>query len=138
MTFLSAEEDFRIRTLGSLSGVLQKLAYIAQLRSDGRYQHWGMSRTFGDEAAQAAIARNHTNAFLDALSKPLEELRAEIDLSESQDAKESLDVLRALRGQANAGVPADVGNGAASHLSFVLESLWLAERAKPASIRRAA
>jgi hypothetical protein len=138
MTFLSAEEDFRIRTLGSLSGALRKLAYIVQLRGEGRYQHWGMSRTYGDEAAQAAIARNHTNAFLDALSKPLEELRAEIDLSESQDAKESLDVLRGLRGQANAGVPADVGNGAASHLSFVLESLWLAERAKPASIRRAA
>jgi hypothetical protein len=138
MTFLSAEEDFRIRTLGSFCGALQKLAYIAQLRSQGSYEHWGMSRTYGDEAAQAAIARNHTNAFLDALSKPLEELRSEIDFADSQDAKESLAILRALRGQANASVPADLGSGTASHLSFVLESLWLAERGKPASIRLAA
>lgn len=136
MTLFSAEEDFRIRTLGSLSGALRRLAYIVQLRGAGRYEHWGLSRTHGDEAAQAAIAQNHTNAFLETLSRPLEELMSEIELSESADARQ--DLLDVLRRQARNSVPADTATGTASHLSFVLESLWLAEREKPASIRRAA
>jgi hypothetical protein len=136
MTLFSAEEDFRIRTLGSFSGALQKLAYIVQLRSDGRYEHWGLSRTHGDEAAQAAIAQNHTSAFLETLSEPLEELMSEFELSASVDAGQ--DVLDVLHRHAKNSVPAVTGTGTASHLSFVLESLWLAEREKPASIRRAA
>ena len=138
MTFFSAEEDFRIRTLGSLSGALQRLAYIVQLRSQGRYEHWGLSRIHGDAAAQSAIAQNHTNTFLETLSKPLEELMSEIALSDSQSAVEGLGILQALRQHAKNGVPADTATGTASHLSFVLESLWLAKREKPASIRRAA
>ena len=134
--FLSPEEDFRLRTLDAVRDTLAKLAYIVGLHDGGRYDHWGMIRTHGESAAQEAIARAHTQVFLEVLATPLEQLMRQAgQASESEPQERPLTILHQRMRDA---VPADTDGGTAAHLSFVLESLWLAERSRPASTRRAA
>ena len=72
---LSPIEDFRLRTLSALSGLWNKLLYIAELRSeDGKYHHWGHIRTHGEAASQAALAALHSELYLAALRTPISEL----------------------------------------------------------------
>jgi hypothetical protein len=78
MTFLSAYEDFVIRTLAGLGGAFEKLAYLRGLRNDaGDYRHWGLSRTFGHEQASAALAQAHTEIWLQVLRTPIPALFTE-------------------------------------------------------------
>lgn len=70
MALLSCIEDLCIRTLSALPSVFEKLAYISRLRSDRRYFHWGLSRQFGEIAADEALSQTHTELWLDVLRTP--------------------------------------------------------------------
>lgn len=120
-----------------MRGVLARLAYFAQLRAGVGYDHWGMAKAYGDNAAQAAIAANHSRVFLEAVCEPLSELASEVTAAET-GCDEQSDALALLRANERAAVPADLRGATASHLSFVLESLSLLERNSRASNRRAA
>ena len=137
MNFLSPEDDFKLRTLDSIRGRLAKLAYIVQLRHGDRYEHWGMVRTHGEGATQKAIATAHTEVFLDVLRAPLDELSREARSISATAESEQQDALATLHERMRSAAPADTDGATALHLSFVLESLWLAERSR-ASIRSAA
>jgi hypothetical protein len=76
MFFLSAYEDFVLRTLSALAGKGEKLAYIASLRRGSTYSHWGLARTHGESETNIAIARAHTEAWLELLRTPIAELAA--------------------------------------------------------------
>ncbi len=78
MTISSAYDDFCAHTLAALGGLWERLRYLAELRAaDGRYQHWGMARTFGDDATQRTLAEVHTELFLEVLRTPLRRLAGE-------------------------------------------------------------
>lgn len=86
MTISSAYNDFCARTLAALVGAWERLRYVAELRApDGRYRHWGLSRSFGDAAAQRALAQAHTELFLEVLRMPLRRLAGEASLPETFD-----------------------------------------------------
>jgi hypothetical protein len=54
----SAAEDFKERSLRALPTLLERLAYICSLQNEsGSYEHWGLSRVFGNRLAQDAILR---------------------------------------------------------------------------------
>ena len=62
VTLKSVKEDLQARTLHAVSGLLGKFEYFASLRqNDGSYSHWGLSRVYGEEAAQRALAEAHRN-----------------------------------------------------------------------------
>ena len=78
MTLFSAYEDFVVKTLASVPGLLAKLVYLGSLRDDaGDYCHWGMSRTFGRGGASEALSRAHTEVWLKVLRAPIPALFAE-------------------------------------------------------------
>jgi hypothetical protein len=131
MMLLSAEDDFRMRTLAALPDALSRLAYVVELRNRGRYDHWGMIRTHGDAAAQSAIASNHTDVFAEVLATPLEDI-------DTQERNHGDGTVQLLRERMMDAVPDDACGGHAAHLSFVLESLWLLQQAERASTRQAA
>lgn len=133
MSLLSANEDFQLRTLGAIPGAVEKLAYVAGLRSPEEYEHWGMVRTHGREQAQAAMAANHTQVFAELLCTPLEGLARALDAAPPADA-----TLTPLRQRPQAAIPSDTAGCSARHLSYVLESLSLVERSARASSRPAA
>lgn len=138
MTFLSPEDDFKLRTLDAIRGSLAKLAYIVQLRDGDSYQHWGMMRTHGESAAREAVARSHTQVFVEVLVTPLEQLMREAGQENAAETEGQDGALAILRRRMRNAVPADTDGATAAHLNFVLESLSLAERSRRASIRRAA
>ena len=76
MTLLSAYEDFTTRTLNAFTSALQKLQFVASLRSkkEGKYTHWGMKRTYGRDQANSAIDRAHRELTTEVLQTPVPQL----------------------------------------------------------------
>ena len=78
MRFRSAKEDLHQTTLAALRGRLERLRYLADLRlASGAYEHWGMTRVYGDAQSQAALHGAHLEALDALLRAPLAELYAE-------------------------------------------------------------
>ncbi len=110
MTISSAYDDFCARTLAILAGVWQRLRYVAELRApDGRYRHWGMARTFGDDATQRALAQAHTELFLEVLRMPLRRLAAESPAAPFAAASSYL--------------PAELEGGTPEHFNSIVSAL---------------
>lgn len=135
MVFLSAFHDFVSRTLASLPGPLSKLAYIGELRRDGDYEHWGLSRVHGDPAAREAIAVAHAQVWREVLHTPLPELLEELEsLSEGNVA----DRVAGLRAAEARLTPMDCGGGSKRHFNSILLALSLLSRTAKGSSQRAA
>ena len=136
MSLHSALEDLHETTLRAFAGCLDKLEYLAGLRKGGGYEHWGLSRVYGDSAARKALARAHRSLLSKVLAMPIRKL--------AEEAKQSSKV---------AGIPADAyvdrlasaspdllpqgpGAGSARHLSSVLHALssLLKSRARDANL----
>ncbi len=118
MTISSAYDDFCAHTLAALEGLGRRLAYLAELRTpDGRYRHWGMARSFGDDVTQRTLAAVHTELFLELLRTPLRSLAADP---------------APLLSASSAALPADLEGGAPEHFSSIVSALAaLAEARRP-------
>ncbi len=74
----SAIEDFKERSLRALPTLLERLAYICSLQTQsGSYEHWGLSRVFGNRLAQDAILRAHTETAMELIRVPMREIYQE-------------------------------------------------------------
>lgn len=71
MRFRSAKEDLQATTLAALRGAPAQLDYLASLRGDGEYQHWGLAKVYGREAANEALAEAHADLTSELLRQPL-------------------------------------------------------------------
>ena len=131
MTLLSAYEDFVVRTLAPLPGLLARLVYLGSLRSEaGDYRHWGMSRAYGDGSASEALAQAHTEVWLEVLRTPIPALFAETqDLAMGSET---------WRGQCERMTPPDVSGGTKRHFNSVLLALSLLSQAAQGPSQRAA
>lgn len=120
MAFSSAYEDFCLRTLAALVGAWQRLQHMAEMRaSDGRYRHWGLSRTFGDAAAQRALAQAHTELFLQVLRMPLRSLAGEASTTQMSELASYL--------------PGNLEGGIPEHFSSIVSALQALDEARRAS-----
>jgi hypothetical protein len=125
MTLRSALEDLLTTTLAAVSGIVGKLEYLSSLRDhrQGRYSHWGLSRVYGDSAAQQALAETHSLLFLRVLRTSLRTLRG--DVAESSEALHMPpeEYVENLRNHLPALLPQDLGGGSVRHFSSVLHAL---------------
>ena len=72
MRLKSAREDFETNTLGAIPGLLGRLSYVGRLQDgEGKYEHWGLTRVYGEDAAQNAISASHRILVSEVLKKPL-------------------------------------------------------------------
>lgn len=123
MSVFSVAEDFSINTLEHIPGLWGKLRYIASLRqANGRYEHWGLARKYGENAAQQAILDAHRELALEILRTPLRALLEETANAAEQGAL-PLQEFVALLGSDGDLFPADFRGGSATHFMTVLESL---------------
>jgi hypothetical protein len=122
---MSAFDDLAGTTLAAVSGVLGKLEYISRLRKGaGRpYSHWGLSRVYGEAAAQEALAEAHRLLFLSVLRTPLRELRNDTVVSSHATQLRPADYVGSLRSQLPALVPPGLGGESARQFSSVLLAL---------------
>lgn len=125
-----------MRTLEAFSGPLSKLDYIAELRSNGDYEHWGLSRVHGDSAAKAAISNAHTQVWLEVLRKPLPALLEELQSLRNENTAE--DMLISWREKQARLVPSDTIGGSKRHFNSILLALSLLAQSAEKNNRRAA
>jgi hypothetical protein len=131
MTLLSASEDFQYRTLASLGSALEQLAYVMGLRKEDRqYRHWGMERTYGAEAADAAIAEVHSQIWLRVLRTSIPELLREV---QEMDRATRLEVMRGLKDYRKMSYPAELSGGTIRHFNSVLLALESLSRSSDAT-----
>ncbi len=129
MTLLSAYEDFVVRTLAALPGLLARLVYLGSLRNDaGDYCHWGMARTFGASSTSEALAQAHSEAWLEVLRTPIPSLFAQ-DLELGSET---------WRGQREKLTPPEVSGGTKRHFNSILLALSLLSQAAKEPNQRAA
>src|SRR5450755_2812297 len=112
MTLKSALEDLLETTIAGVAGILGKVEYVASLRdvASGGYSHWGLSRAYGEQAAQRALAETHRRLFLTLLRTPLRVLCDDVRISCGVLPITAGEYVDRLRGDA-ALLPQDLGGG---------------------------
>ena len=124
MTLKSALDDVLDVTLTAVSGIVGKLEYLSGLRETSHsYSHWGLSRVYGDGAAQQALAEAHSAFFLATLRTSLRTLRDDAELSSREGQKPADEYVEDLRSRLPSLLPSDLGGGSARHFSSVLHAL---------------
>lgn len=134
MPLLSPEEDFAQRTLAHLGGALPRLHYVAGLRdASGRYRHWGLARSFGEDAANQTAAIAHERILCEVLRKPLSSLYSELqqwDVATAAGADRCLaEMVRSTRRL----LPSAASPASEQHLSSILVALYALARARRAN-----
>ena len=126
MRLKSALEDFETNTLGAVPGLLGRLFYVGRLQDgnevgNGRYQHWGLARVYGEDAAQNAIRASHRILLSAVLKKPLAVLVKDARASCSNEHLTEREFLASLTlGHA---APKPLSPASRAHLSSVLSAL---------------
>jgi len=136
MTLHSAFEDLVGSTLASISGLLTKIEYLSGLRNGDRsrtYEHWGLARVYGEQAAQHALAEAHQTLFLKVLRTSLRQLHQGAELGHGALSIPAQDYLEELRKRRADLLPADLGGGSARHFSSVLQALSSLAKHSPPS-----
>jgi hypothetical protein len=125
MKLIGALEDFVNETLAQFPSKLGKLRFISEMRQEGRYKHWGLSKRYGDDVAQRAIAEAHSDTFESTLTTPVPELANEEGTRDSEllDSKMNTE----------AALPADLRGGTKRHFSWILKVVDLLQRSHPPS-----
>jgi hypothetical protein len=125
MTLQSALEDLLGTTLAGVPGIVGKIDYVASLRDaqSGRYSHWGLSRAYGEQAAQQALREAHRVLFLRMLRTPLQALRDDVMVSSGALKMTAGEYMERFRRQMPSLLPQDLSGGSTRHFSSVLRAL---------------
>jgi hypothetical protein len=124
MTFKSAYDDLRQRTMEKIPGTWEKLQYVAGLRSPkGGYKHWGFERQHGSAAAQKVFTEVHKTLVKTVLRTQLSELSEDLKRSSEAHAVSPVSYASQLYIGLTRLLPSDCPKEAELHLVSVLETL---------------
>ncbi len=137
MRLKSALEDFETNTLGAVPGLLGRLSYVGRLQDgNGTYDHWGLARVYGSDAAQSAIRASHRVLLSEVLKKPLAVLLRDVPASCSNEHLTEKEFITSLTLAHPELKPPS--SAALAHLRSVLSALSaLVESQDHANLRRA-
>jgi hypothetical protein len=78
----SVASDLWRNTLSQIPSLFGRLVYLAALRNpnSGRYEHHGLALVFGEDEANRALKKSHSQAFREWLTFNLEQQKADLDL----------------------------------------------------------
>jgi len=120
MRLKSAIEDFEANTLGAVPGSLGRLSYVGRLHDgNGTYEHWGLAKVYGSDAAQRAMRLSHRALLSEVLKRPLAALLNDVEVSCSTEHLTAGEFLAAL----NDSPPKPLSPSARAHLRSVLSAL---------------
>jgi hypothetical protein len=108
----------------AVAGGLSKLQYLASLRcKDGSYEHWGLTRVYGDLAAKRALAEAHRSLLSKVLATPIRKLVEEVEQSSGEAGVPPTTYVDQLAATSQNLLPPVPGAGSARHLNSVLHAL---------------
>ncbi len=129
MTLKSALQDLRETTLGAVSGLLAKLAYLASLhRREGGYLHWGMELVHGEEASERALKTAHAEVLSTVLRTPIADLEGDLREASRNSETTAEAYVDTMREQLNELIPSPQDTASARHLNSVLVALSSLEK----------
>jgi hypothetical protein len=123
MSLRSALEDLSRTTLQAVSGCLQRLEYLAGLRANHSYKHWGFGKVYGQTTANKALESAHHEAVSQVLSTPLATLLEDVKDSTTESGTDAQNYLEKLSKNGKDLLPESPGAGSARHLRSVLCAL---------------
>jgi hypothetical protein len=124
MALISAFEDLLSGTLASIPGLLRRLEYLSSLKVAGRYGHWGLTRVYGERAAQRAMVDAHKVLLGEVLQTPLEMLVEDSEAACAAQGRETPTYLEELRNRRTDLLPDEyLGPATTRHFSSVLSAL---------------
>ena len=129
---LSPFEDFKARTLSALSGPWAKLLYMAELlREDLTYEHWGYSRRHGEAYSQAALAKIHSEIYIQVLRTSIADL---IPTQGSEGGRDRYNgESERITSLASRMIPKELNGGSTRHFNSILLSVRLLSAERLAS-----
>lgn len=131
MTLKSALQDLRETTLGAISGLLAKLAYLASLhRREGGYRHWGLSLLHGEESSDRALKAAHTEVLSTVLRTPISDLVEDLRESNRGSDAPAGAYVDGMREQFSQLLPSPEDTASARHLNSVLVALSSLEKTR--------
>lgn len=120
MRLKSALEDFETNTLDVVHGLLRRLYYLGSLQDgQGSYEHWGLVKVYGEDAAQRALGASHRGVLSEVLKKPLATLLKDLPTSSSNEFLSESEFLASLARPLPKPLPA----AAVAHFRSVLSAL---------------
>lgn len=123
-TLKSPTEDLETKTLSAISGRLRKLEYLSGLRTQsGTYVHWGLSRVYGELAANKALRCAHLALVSEILSTPLRRLLQDLEQSSEVAGVPPTRYAEQLSARCADLLPLEPGPGSMAHFSSVLHAL---------------
>ncbi len=132
MRIISAIDDFMERSVRSVDGALEKLRFVARLRKSSEqssYEHWGMSKTYGEQEANKAMAEAHSRVWIDILRTPIQNLESDVRGTKYAQQVGSERYLNELAEEAKA-MPANLKGGSKRHFGLVLKTLRMLVQGK--------
>ena len=124
MRLLSPIDDFLSNTLSALGSLLDRLEYVASLQqSEGKYQHWGLAKTYGEQTAHEVIEEVHCFNYLQTLRTPIKSLGDEVSRVAAQKGLDEVSYVRDLSAISPKLIPNKHTGGSAKHLESVLVAL---------------
>jgi hypothetical protein len=136
MALGSAQEDLRDTSLKAISGALNKLLYLADLRDKSTtYRHWGLARIHGERAANQALAEEHRELVSTLLATPIERLFEEFKRCSQLAGTTPGKYLEELCAKSNSLLPPDSSLASERHLNSVLCALSGLLKAQPDATR---
>lgn len=137
MRLLSAEDDFQQNTLDKINGVLEKVRYLASLKTpSGSLQHWGLERQYGSQKAIEVLETSCTEQLQAILQEELSMLWRETQSLSSKVSQDSETLLRELMRDLEQITPERLTTLQSRHLKAILGALSEVaahQRSKPGS-----
>ena len=134
MVLLSAIQDFQVRTLRAVPGLLGKLRYVAFLRYKGEGFHWGLEKLYGSVVAEKAIMDSQRALITQVLRTPLADLADDLQNSAAAAQVSDSELLTYLETTGQNSLTRENFRASEKHFMSVLHTLSaLAQNKMPAN-----
>jgi len=119
MPLISANRDF-LKSLNAVPGLWNKLLYLAKLRQDSAYEHWGLSKVHGEEAAVEAMQEVHRVIVAETLRRTIPQLVDDLNRFCREEGGDSLRLVSELVAREGLSLPPGTDEAPTKHFSYVM------------------
>jgi hypothetical protein len=124
MALLDSLDNFIKRTMAVVPGLWHKLAYLGGLKKDsGDYDHWGLSKRYGNDATKKALSAVHEELFLEVLRKPVNKLLVEVTENAAEKELPPAEYVEELWISRGPMTPVEAAGGSHRHFEVTLKTL---------------